>query len=75
MKIRLIETHNVAGLTDWMCQIGISPRRRDLIRRKLAQDGKARLKEGFYIEQITDEETGFRTFKRFEIREQKSDKM
>ena len=66
MKIQLVEIHNLAGLTDWMCQIGISNRRRQLIRDVLNDSGKASLKEGFYLElEVSDE--GFRTIKRYKV--------
>ena len=69
MKIQLIEGHNSAGLTDWMCEIGVSKTRRQLIRDTLDEKGQAKLKEGFYLKQDIDE-TGFRTVRRYKVIEE-----
>lgn len=68
MKIGLVETHNLAGLTDWMCQIKINNKRRQLIRDALDKEGIALLKEGFYLKQKVSE-TGFKTIERFIVLE------
>lgn len=65
MKIQLVESHNLAGLTDWMCEIGVSNKRRQLIREVLERTGKASLKEGFYLKQKVED--GFRTIKRYKV--------
>jgi len=64
MKKQLVETHNLAGLTDWMNQIGIRMARRQLIRDTLNKEGKIELKEGWYLEQKV------RTIKRYKIIEE-----
>jgi hypothetical protein len=69
MKKQLVETHNLAGLTDWMNQIGIRMARRQLIRDTLNKEGKIELKEGWYLEQKVSTEN-FRTIKRYKIIEE-----